>query len=411
MLKGIFSGLFWCSVFSLQAVTIRVAPGTPVANIQEAIRMAAPYDIISITPGIYFEHNIIIDRPLTIKGTGGAIIDAENKGEIFTIQANHVTIEGMELRHTGYSSLNELAGIKLLSSRYCVLNNNTTMDCCFGIYLSNCSNCVVKNNTIRSVAVNEQRSGNGIHLWKCDSNTIQSNTITGHRDGIYFEFVTHCGVYKNVSKNNLRYGIHFMFSNNDEYAENIFSHNGAGVAVMFSKNVTIKNNTFEFSEGGAAYGILLKEITDSRMEGNTFNKNSVAIYMEGSNRFDIIHNIISNNGWACRVQASCYDVKLHENNFMGNSFDIATNGSLMMNNFDGNYWDKYEGYDLNKDKVGDIPYNAVSLYSMIVERTPYALILYRSFLVSILDRTEKAIPTITPAQLKDNRPAMQPFSL
>jgi nitrous oxidase accessory protein len=27
-----------------------------------------------------------------------------------------------------------------------------------------------------------------------------------------------------------------------------------------------------------------------------------------------------------------------------------------------NYWDKYEGYDLDKNKIGDIPYHPLSLY-------------------------------------------------
>ena len=105
------------------------------------------------------------------------------------------------------------------------------------------------------------------------------------------------------------------------------------------------------------------------------------------------------------------DNQVEGNNFQGNTFDVATNSSLVLNTFDRNYWDKYEGYDLDKDGVGDVPYRPVSLYSMIVERFPAAMILFRSFMVSLLDRTEKMIPGMTPEQLKDTLPAMKPVIL
>ena len=108
-----------------------------------------------------------------------------------------------------------------------------------------------------------------------------------------------------------------------------------------------------------------------------------------------------------KIQASCMDIKVAKNNFVGNTFDIGTNGSLVLNTFNNNYWDKYVGYDLNKDNIGDIPYRPVSMYSMIVEKYPSAMILFRSFITSLLDKTEKIIPSLTPENLKDNRPMMK----
>ena len=87
---------------------------------------------------------------------------------------------------------------------------------------------------------------------------------------------------------------------------------------------------------------------------------------------------------------------------------MATNGSLVLNKFYNNYWDKYEGYDMNKDGFGDVPYHPVSMYSMIVEQNPSSLMLLRSFMVSLLDKAEKAIPSLTPENLVDNKPMMKP---
>jgi nitrous oxidase accessory protein len=100
-----------------------------------------------------------------------------------------------------------------------------------------------------------------------------------------------------------------------------------------------------------------------------------------------------------------------KNNFIANTFDIATNGSLVLNKFENNYWDKYEGYDLNKDGKGDVPFHPVSLFAMVTEQMPYCIMLYRSFMVMLLERAEKAVPSLTPVELKDETPKMKPYKL
>ena len=154
-----------------------------------------------------------------------------------------------------------------------------------------CKSCLVKNNKIVALGKEEQMIGNGIHCWKSDSMLIIANNISGHRDGIYFEFVTHSVIWRNISSGNIRYGLHFMFSNDDSYFTNLFKGNGAGVAVMFTSHVIMINNTFEENWGDAAYGLLLKEISDSYIYGNHFVKNTSGIYMEGTNRIYISMNV------------------------------------------------------------------------------------------------------------------------
>jgi nitrous oxidase accessory protein len=173
----------------------------------------------------------------------------------------------------------------------------------------------------------------------------------------------------------------------------------------------MESNVFDKNWGAAAYGILLKDITDSHIENNHFSQNTVAIHMEGSSRIEITKNTFKENGWAVKVQASCDDNRFHHNNFFGNSFDIATNGNNSLNRFNNNYCDKYEGYDINKDGLGDVPYHPVSMYAMIVEKNPTTLILMRSFMVTLLDKVEKAIPSLTPANLVDATPRMRPNKL
>jgi nitrous oxidase accessory protein len=393
------------------AKTIRVGKQQPFTTIRQAIAAAEKGDTILVETGTYREKNLVINKPVFLKGIGLPVLDGEKKYEIIAVKADNVIVEGFRVVHSGNSSLEDIAGIKIYNGHNVIIRNNTLEDNFFGIYSLYGINCSIEKNSIVSFGIAELQSGNGIHCWKSDSMKIIGNNISGHRDGIYFEFVTNSVIWRNESYDNIRYGLHFMFSHNDAYACNIFRENGAGVAVMFSHGVKMFHNFFEKNWGDAAYGLLLKEISDSRIDGNYFTGNTSGIYMEGTSRIQVEKNEFSSNGWAMKIQASCLDNVITGNNFLANTFDVGTNGSLVLNTFDHNYWDKYEGYDLDKDNTGDIPYRPVSLYSMIVEKNPAAMMLFRSFMTSLLDKSEKVIPTLTPENLKDNYPIMKRLHL
>lgn len=380
-------------------------------TIQQTIDKASNGDTILVGPGHYHEKNIVIDKAIVLKGLQCPILDGDAKYEIISVKSNQVTIDGFKLQHSRKGTLDDPAAIKIYGTRDVSVINNILEDNFFGIYTQSGTHCTIKNNRLRSYAVAEQEIGNGIHCWRCDSMLIIGNTITGHRDGIYFEFVTNSVIWRNVSSANLRYGLHFMFSNNDAYISNIFRNNGAGVSVMFTHGVKMFNNLFEENWGDGCYGMLLKEISDSYVEGNRFVRNTSGIFMEGASRLVMEHNLFEGNGWALKIQANCMDVNVQLNNFIRNTFDVGSNGTLMLNFFSRNYWDKYEGYDLNKDHIGDIPYRPVSMFSMVLEKMPTAMMLFRSFMVTLLDKTEKIIPSITPENLKDDSPLMKPLPL
>ncbi len=401
--------LLLCCPLLLISKTIVVDRNGEIRSLKKAIELASAGDTLLVKSGTYKEGNLIIEKTITIIGDNFPVLDGEHKYEILTVHANDVYISGLEFRDTGTSSMNDLAAIKVLDSKHVTIIGNKFSNSFFGIYFSNSSQSRIENNHLKASALAEYEIGNGIHLWKCEQIIIDNNRIEGHRDGIYFEFVTHSFIKNNHSERNLRYGLHFMFSHNDEYRNNSFINNGAGVAVMYTKNVKMYGNTFQQNWGAAAYGLLLKDIRDSEVIGNHFIKNTIAIYLEGVSRTVIDNNDFYENGYAIRLQASCDDNTFKRNNFSSNTFDLATNGTMVLNTINGNYWDKYQGYDLNKDGIGDIPFRPVNLYSMIVERVPSAILLWRSFLVLLMDRAEKVIPVATPENLKDNAPSMKTY--
>lgn len=390
------------------ARTLVVGPTEAIRTVGRALAGAKAGDTVRIRPGVYAHHNLLIDKPLTILGENFPVLDAQFKGELFTVRSDDVTIRGLEMRNVGVTSTIDWAAVKVLASRRVRIVGNRLRRCYFGIYLSAAADCLVMGNDVAGTPTVEQNTGNGIHAWKCDRLRILNNHVRGQRDGIYFEFVTASVIRNNLSEENIRYGLHFMFSHENGYFQNTFRHNGAGVAVMYTRRVTMQGNTFAHNWGGSAYGILLKDITDSQIYRNTFIHNTVGIHMEGSSRIDVRQNQFRENGWGLRVQASCNDNEFMRNSFSGNTFDVATNGNTVLNTFRQNYWDKYEGYDLDRNGRGDVPYHPVSLFSVIIERMPHAVVLLRSFMVTLLDRAEKVIPALTPSDLVDNEPLMKP---
>lgn len=395
------------SGMNAQAAQITVSEDGEVKSFQGAVQLAEPYDTLIVKEGHYRESDVIIDKPLTIIGEGQAVIDGEGNGFVIIVRSDSVTINNLEVHHAGVSFIEDYAGILVEKSSRVVLEQLKLADNFFGIYLAESSDVLLKDNTITASGSRETSSGNGIHLWYSKNVTIEGNKVGGHRDGLYFEFVEDVYLSGNVSEHNLRYGLHFMFSDRSAYERNTFRSNGAGVAVMYTKDVEIMENRFESNWGSATYGLLLKEINDSRIERNVFTNNSVAIYVEASNRNQFYRNTLSQNGNGVKLMANSMDNVFTENNFISNTFEVTTNSRQHFNEFNKNYWSQYEGYDLDRDGLGDIPHRPVRLFAMLTEQQPQALILLRSLLVSIMDAAERLIPIMTPETLVDTEPKMR----
>ncbi|QFZ54278.1 nitrous oxide reductase family maturation protein NosD [Oceanihabitans sp. IOP_32] len=389
------------------AQSIEVCKTCPISTLKEGIAQAKDFDTIVVKKGTYKEHNVIVNKPLTIIGKNYPVIDGESQGEIITVISDHVTVDGLFIINVGNSYTSDYAAIRVKNSKNFLIQNLVLEKLFFGIYIEKSRDGKVFHNKIIGDAVEEYNSGNGIQLWYSKNVEIEHNFVQHVRDGIYLEFSDFCTIKNNVSSLNVRYGLHFMFSNDDVYQDNVFENNGAGVAVMFSKRIEMYNNIFKENWGTASYGLLLKEINDGEIEGNTFTNNTIGINVEGSNRINYKKNTFENNGWAIKVKGACYTNIFTENNFLYNSFDVAYNSKVNDNEFDKNYWSSYTGYDLDKDGIGDIPYRPVKLFSYIVNRTPETIILLRSMFIDIIDFSEKVSPVFTPDDLLDNNPQMK----
>ncbi|MBW7857653.1 MAG: nitrous oxide reductase family maturation protein NosD, partial [Leptonema sp. (in: Bacteria)] len=336
-----------------------------------------------------------------------AIFDGNRVAHVIDVRANDVTIEGLIIEKSGVSDVYEFAGIHAEEVTGCQFRSNVLRDVTYGIYLAKTEHCVVEKNISNGNAKDEILGGNGIHLWSSNNNKLIGNTIIRHRDGIYFEFSENLDVKDNRVYFNIRYGLHFMFCDGSHIEDNLFEQNATGVALMYSKNLFLKNNQFTDSRGPSMQGVLLKDITDSHLKENHIYGNTTGAMLDSSSRNKIEGNRFERNGTAFEIYGNSESNTVNGNIFLGNIFDVATNTRENTNNYERNYWDRYQGFDMNRDGLGDVPYSPVQIFSYWMSKYPELSILAGSSMLNFLEIMEKAFPVLTPSTLKDNSPLMK----
>jgi len=371
-------------------------------TIGAALALAGAGDTIRVPAGVYHEHGLRVGRGITLLGPDSpgaeAILDGEGNA-ILTVVDSGVTVARLVFRNVATSFVDDRAALLIENAIECRIEDNIFRDTFFGLYAARAERCRITHNRFDGPRRSQAQSGNAIHLWNSRHMSVRNNRATGHRDGIYLEFTRHAVVEGNESTGNLRYGLHFMFSDSSSYTGNHLRDNGAGVAVMYTRSVVMTGNRFEHNWGAASYGLLLKDIL--------FLANSVGIVSEGSNRLQVTGNRFQRNGSAIRVLANATNGRFRHNTFLGNTFDVVSNGRTTPSLFEENYWDGYRGYDLDRNGIGDVPFRPVRLFAVLVAEYAPATILLRSFFVDLLDAAERVLPILTPLTLVDERPLMR----
>ena len=144
---------------------VTVGPGRDHATVAAALAAAAPHDTVRVDAGIYREGTLTLDRPVTLVGLPGAVLDGGGEAGLLFITADSVTVQGFTLRNTGISYTDDRAAIQVEKARFCRIRENVLDDAFFGIYLANAGDCLIQGNLLTAYGDRETRSGNGIHLW------------------------------------------------------------------------------------------------------------------------------------------------------------------------------------------------------------------------------------------------------
>ena len=150
----------------------------------------------------------------------------------------------------------------------------------------------------------------------------------------------------------LRYGLHYMFSDDNVFEDNVFENGAAGAALMYSNRMQFRRNRFVRNRGFASVGLLLKACDDVVAEDNLLADNARGIFLEGSNRNRFTRNVVAMSDMALVVYDSSGANVFEGNAFIGNLTPLSLSGRRTDTRFDGNYWSDHREPDLDGDGVG-----------------------------------------------------------
>ncbi|AFQ45305.1 nitrous oxide reductase family maturation protein NosD [Desulfosporosinus meridiei] len=418
----------------VQAQTIEVSPTGPISSITEAIAKAAPGDEITVHPGVY-QGPLLIDKRVKLMGLNYPEIEGGGKGDAITIKADGVTFQGFEVRGSGRKLENSDAGIKIFS-RGNIVKDNHILDNLFGIYLNKASQNILEGNLIQgrpikekleeNEAENDQYSGlhpafegdggDGIHLFAAPENKVINNIIQDTRDGIYFNYAEGNELIGNRISN-VRYGIHYMYSNENTFLENILINNVAGAALMFSKDITFRNNVFAHSRGHRSYGLLFATCDDSLAEGNIIMDNTRGAFFDVSLHNEFRNNLVASNDVGLDLISSSTDNLFVGNNLIDNLQQVAMiaglvgDGNAFFKDGQGNYWNDYRGFDLDRNGIGDIPYLSGDPFTYLMKKAPAVRLFLNSPAATALEFSERMFSIINIPKVKDQYPYAEPVPL
>ncbi|MBK7727952.1 MAG: nitrous oxide reductase family maturation protein NosD [Gammaproteobacteria bacterium] len=373
-------------------------------SIAAAIALAKPGDLVRVERG-YYQERLLIDKPLILVGINRPTLSAGKEGDTIRVTAEDVTIDGLIVRDSGDSLLDQNAGIYIRrgAHRATVRNCDLTYNL-FGIYIETVKTVEIRNNVITGKRdYKSPRRGNGIQLYNTEAAQIIGNEISFVRDGIYVD-VSHHSVFRNNRIHNVRYGTHYMNSHNNVWEGNDSYHNRGGLALMMTRNQVVRNNR---AWGNSDHGIMLRTIQDSLIEGNIVAGNTRGFFIYDAEYNIIRNNLVADNTIGVHLAAGSYHNQVEGNDFVANPTQIKYVASRD-ETWPGNYWSNYLGWDRNGDDVGDVPYEANDLVDRLSWRHPMMKLLLASPAVHTLRLVSQQFPLLRAPSVVDPQPRMKP---
>jgi len=342
------------------------------------------------------------------------VISGNGTGSVVFVLSGGVTLEDIEVRGSGPRVLTVDSGIQVIRSANVALRRLRLRDVLYGIYAERTDSLLVADCDLvgRVPELKEDGEGNGIHLWYSRTPRLVGNHERGFADGVYLSFVDGARVEGNLLERNGRYGLHTMYCQKNALIANRFTRNTAGCAIMFSNHLEVTNNDFWRNRGPRTYGLLLRDCSDGAFRDNRMVDNTIAVFLDGSNRNVFTANLFEDDGWGLFVFASCASNTFAGNSFVHCDYPVALDMRYTTNRFDdgtnGNYWSDDRPYDLDGDGRGDAPYSPVSAFAFLSKQYPDLSVLARSPAVAALGVAERVLPALRASEAVDRFPRIVP---
>ena len=378
--------------------------------LQARIDAAPPGASLVIDAGTY-RGDLLIDRPLRLIGRGRPVVEGSGTGSVIRVRAADVRIEGLDIDGRGGGDLGrDTSGIHVSGARAAIVDCRITR-ALFGIYLREASGASVSGTTIEGIpGLDPGEKGSGIHVWNTDGFTLVDNRIVEARDGLYIQSSPHGFVARNVASR-VRYGLHYMFSDDNVFEDNLFEYAAAGSAIMYSNRIQFRRNRFLHNRGFASVGLLFKSCDDVLAEDNLVADNARGIFLEGSNRNVFRRNVVAESDVAIVLYDSCARVRFEGNSFVANLSPLMLVGRRTDTVVSGNYWSDNRELDLDGDGYTDRPFRLSNVFDHMRGNLTAADLHAQGLAASALGAAETTFPVLAAITVEDRRPLARPPSL
>ena len=394
------------------------APADPPFELQAAIDLAQPGDMVEVPPGLY-QGNVIIEKPLTLIGIDWPIIDGGNQGNVIEINnAPGVTLRGLVIRNSGAKLEKENAGVAVDKSPRLVAENNRLENTLFGIYIKDSANSRIAHNVIGAKDLEVPARGDGIRVWYSENTEVIGNRVDRGRDVVLW-YNNGAVIRDNVITNG-RYGLHFMYCDDNLIENNRIEGNSVGAFLMYSRRLNLRHNIFANNRGPSGYGIGLKDLDGVEASDNLFSGNRIGMYFDNSPWSVDVSQHFSHNAFVHNDIGLLFTPSVKRNHFSDNSFidnleqvGLTGSGTFQDNEFTvagrGNFWSDYTGYDTSEDGLGDLPYVSKSLFENMMDQNPELRLFQLSPAQQAVDLAARAFPIFQPKpKFSDTAPLMEP---
>ena len=402
------------AILAGQEVAAAMVDGRPsprdASAIQRLVDEAPDGSIVEIPPGRYVG-DVIVDRPMHLVGRQRPLLVGSGAGSVIRVRASKVTVEGFDIDGRGGGDLGRDASGIHITGHDVVVRDCRIMNTLFGVYLREADGTFVDHAVIRGIPGRDAgEKGSGIHVWNTHGFRLIGNEIADVRDGFYIQSSSGGFVAHNIARD-LRYGIHYMFSDDNAFEDNTFENGAAGAALMYSRRIAFRRNRFVHNRGFASVGLLLKACDDVVAEDNLIADNARGVFLEGSYRNQFRRNIVAESDTAIVLYDSSAQNVFERNSFVANLTPLALVGKRTDTRFDGNYWSDHHEPDLDGDGRADRPYRLSSVFDHFRSNLTAADLFTQGLTASALAAAERAFPVLDAVGVEDRAPLARPPAL
>lgn len=347
--------------------------------------------------------DLVIRRPVILRGVPGTVLEGSGHTTVVTIDAKDVVLENVTVRGSGRRHTAEDAGVKATGARV-ALRDVKVEQTLFGISLQACQSCLVERAHILGPGDDQELRGDGIKLWESNDSVVRGCRVEHSRDMVVW--YTKRAVLEDNVVTHGRYGTHFMYAHDSVVRRSRFENDVVGIFVMYSMRLHVEDNILAGARGAAGVGLGFKDSDGVEVRRNWLVANTSGTYLDNTPRTPeapVIYedNLFALNDLGLRLHLSQKGLVLRGNDFHQNAslIEVDGGGDALGVESRRNHYSDYEGYDLNRDGVGDVAFEVKALSSEMVESRPSLKLFAGTAAMGLVDTIARAVPVLSSQKL------------